>query len=300
VFAASRRCPAGSGVPLLSEHDYHWLGPAAFTGSQPASCRHRAGSTGPFLESRHPLARDRRLVVDLPDASKPRPRAGMRRSKGLGGGEMTCDVDRGGRIITSWERLACFGERSTNPSWHLIVARAVLENLATNACADSRPNPPHKVGRGMEDAANGGDGRCCRGEPHFEVSDCELRRAGLSSRFHVEAFRQAVGSRRALPGSSGATRCPNAQWLPVARWWSVAASSRRSAGYEIPDLNRSAGRCPPSRSSAPPRRLPPRGSNLLHRDRSAFRLRLSIRYLVHDPIRAYIDRHGFTAELQHA
>ena len=96
-------------------------------------------------------------------------------------------------------KIALFGG-SFNPihHGHLIVARAAAERLgAARVVFIPSPNPPHKSGLVLADAADRLEmvRLAIAGEPMFESSDVEIRRAGPSyTILTIEDFR------RELPG----------------------------------------------------------------------------------------------------
>lgn len=183
---------------------------------------------------------------------------------------------------------------------HLIVARAVLEQLGYERLVlIPSPNPPHKVGRELSDASHRLEMAriAVEGEPRFEVSDCEIRRAGLSyTILTVEAFRQSIGADGPLAWIIGGDSLPELySWYRISEL--VDACRIVTAvrpGYEVPDLN-------PLRRTLSYEQIERLRGDILPTpsidiSSTAIRRRVregrSIRYLVPDAVRAYIEQHG--------
>jgi nicotinate-nucleotide adenylyltransferase len=183
---------------------------------------------------------------------------------------------------------------------HLIAARAVMEQLDYERVVFiPAPNPPHKVGHGLSDAADRLEmvALAIAGEPRLEVSDIEIRRAGLSyTILTVEAYRQAVGPEVPLAWIIGGDSLPELHtWYRVREL--VDACRIVTAvrpGYEKPDLE-------PLRqvlSAEQVRRLSADVLTTPRIDISATDIRRrrragqSIRYLVPEAVAAYIEKRG--------
>jgi nicotinate-nucleotide adenylyltransferase len=183
---------------------------------------------------------------------------------------------------------------------HLIVARAVLEQLGYERLVlIPSPNPPHKVGRELSDASHRLEMArvAVEGEPRFEVSDCEIRRAGLSyTILTVEAFRQSIGADGPLAWIIGGDSLPELySWYRISEL--VDACRIVTAvrpGYEVPDLA-------PLRRTLSDEQIERLRGDILPTpsiDISSTNIRRrvregrSIRYLVPDAVRAYIEQHG--------
>lgn len=183
---------------------------------------------------------------------------------------------------------------------HLIVARAVVELLDYERVVFiPSPNPPHKIGRDLSDAVHRLQmaRRAIEGEPRFEVSDIEIRRPGLSyTILTVESYRQAVGPDVPLAWVIGADSLPELHgWYRIrelVEGCRIVTAGR--PGYAVPDL------------TLLERTLSPAQMARLRRDvlatpaidisatcvRRRVRDGLSIRYLVPESVRAYIEEQG--------
>lgn len=183
---------------------------------------------------------------------------------------------------------------------HLIAARAVMEQLDYERVVFiPAPNPPHKVGHGLSDAADRLEmvALAIAGEPRLEVSDIEIRRAGLSyTILTVEAYRQAVGPEVPLAWIIGGDSLPELHtWYRVREL--VDACRIVTAvrpGYEKPDLE-------PLRQVLSDEQVQRLSADVLTTPRidiSATDIRRrrragqSIRYLVPEAVAAYIEKRG--------
>jgi nicotinate-nucleotide adenylyltransferase len=183
---------------------------------------------------------------------------------------------------------------------HLIVARAVLEQLDFESVVFiPAQNPPHKIGLELSDASHRLEMArlAVEGERYFDVSDVEIRRAGLSyTVVTVESYRQMVGPDVPLAWIIGADSLPELHsWYRIGELIdSCRVVTAARPGYDVPDL-------------APLRRtLSPEQIDRLCRDvlatpaidisatdiRRRVREGLSVRYLVPEPVRAYIHQQG--------
>ncbi|MBI4581118.1 MAG: nicotinate-nucleotide adenylyltransferase [Planctomycetes bacterium] len=125
---------------------------------------------------------------------------------------------------------------------HLIAARAVVEQLDyERAVFIPAPNPPHKVGQGLTDAADRLEMArlAVAGEPRFDVSDIEIRRCGLSyTILTVQAYRDTVAPAVPLAWIVGSDSLPELHtWYRVAdlvELCRIVTAAR--PGYEPSDL----------------------------------------------------------------
>jgi nicotinate-nucleotide adenylyltransferase len=126
---------------------------------------------------------------------------------------------------------------------HLIAARAVAERLdCERVVFIPAPNPPHKIGRDLSDAADRLEmvRLAIQGEPRFEVSDIEIRRPGPSfTVFTVQAYRQNIGPDVPLAWIVGGDSLPELHtWYRVdelVRLCRIVTAVR--PGHETPDLS---------------------------------------------------------------
>lgn len=182
---------------------------------------------------------------------------------------------------------------------HLIAARAVAEQLECERVVFiPSPNPPHKIGRDLSDATHrlAMARLAVEGESGFEVSDIETRRSGLSfTMLTIEAFRASVGPDMPLVWIIGGDSLPELHsWYRVSELVEACrVVTALRPGYEVPDLN-------PLR-----RRLSDEQIERLRRDvlptpsidisstqiRQRVRQGRSIRYLVPEAVRSYIEQH---------
>lgn len=183
---------------------------------------------------------------------------------------------------------------------HLIVARAVLEQLDYERLVlIPSPNPPHKIGHDLSDASHRLEMArlAVEGEPRFEVSDCEIRRTGLSyTILTVESIRQVVSLDVPLAWIIGADSLPELHsWYRIADL--VEACRIVTAvrpGYEVPDLEPlrrtlSAAQIERlCRDVLPTPSIDISSTQIRRRVRQGF----SIRYLLPESVRGYIEQHG--------
>lgn len=186
---------------------------------------------------------------------------------------------------------------------HLIAARAVVEHLEFERVVFiPSPNPPHKIGRELTDAAHRLQMArlAVRDEPRFDVSDAEIRRAGLSyTVLTVEWFRQAVGPEVPLAWVIGGDSLPELYgWYRIAdlvEMCRVVTAVR--PGYEVPDLSPlrrtlSAEQVDRLRRDVlPTPAVDISATNIRRRVREA----RSIRYLVPESVRNYIEENRLYA-----
>jgi nicotinate-nucleotide adenylyltransferase len=183
---------------------------------------------------------------------------------------------------------------------HLIVGRAVAEVLdCARVVFIPAQNPPHKVGRGLTDAAHrlAMARLAVADEPRFDVSDIEIRRTGLSyTILTVEAFRREVGPEVPLAWIIGGDTLPELHtWYRVREL--VDACRIVTAvrpGFEAPDLA-------PLRRSLSAEQIERLRADVLTTPRidiSATQIRRrvresrSIRYLVPESVGGYIAASG--------
>ncbi|MCL2329909.1 MAG: nicotinate-nucleotide adenylyltransferase [Phycisphaerae bacterium] len=125
---------------------------------------------------------------------------------------------------------------------HLLAARAVAEQLSLDRVVFvPAPNPPHKIGHELSDAADRLEmvRRAIEGEPRFEVSDIEIRRSGPSyTVLTVQEYRQLVGPGVPLVWIIGGDSLPELHsWYRVSelvQLCRVVTAVRPS--YEMPEL----------------------------------------------------------------
>jgi len=183
---------------------------------------------------------------------------------------------------------------------HLIVARAVAEQLGlSRAVFIPSANPPHKQGDHLADSAHRlAMARLAVGdEPDLEVSDVEIRRGGPSyTILTVEAYRQTVTPGQTLYWLIGSDTLTELHTWHRAR--ELVSKCRIVTavrpGFETPDLSV----LEPTLSPEQVRQLQ---ADILLAPRidisaTAVRRRIasghSIRYLVPDAVREYIERCG--------
>lgn len=204
-----------------------------------------------------------------------------------------------GRIIgTMASGIALFGG-TFDPihHGHLIAARAVVEQLDYDRVFFiPAPTPPHKIGRELSDASHRLEMArlAVQGEPRFDVSDVEIRRAGVSfTILTVEAFRQCVGPDVPLAWVIGGDSLPELySWYRIGdlvETCRIVTAVR--PGYELPDLallrrTLSAGQVDRLRRDVLPTPfIDISATNVRRRVREG----RSIRYLVPEAVRTYIE-----------
>ncbi len=181
---------------------------------------------------------------------------------------------------------------------HLIVARAVAERLGLDRLVlIPSAQPPHKRGDDLADAADRLEMArlAVQGEPGLEVSDVEIRRQGPSyTILTVQSYLDDLGPDAPLCWIIGGDSLPELHtWYRVAELvelCTIVTAAR--PGYETPDLS------PLARvlSDAQIARLrdhvlpTPRIDVAATDIRRRLHAGQSIRYLVPDPVRDYIER----------
>ena len=196
--------------------------------------------------------------------------------------------------------IALFGG-SFNPihNGHLIVARAVAERLGLSRVVFiPSPSPPHKANVDLADAADRLEmvRLAIAGESVFEVSDLELRHGGVSYTIRtVESFRQAAAD-QTLHWIIGGDTLPE-----LHTWYRVRELVERCRivtavrpGFEVPDLSA----LERVLTADQVRRLKEDILPTPRIDISATDIRRrvaegrSIRYLVPEAVRQYIEQRG--------
>ena len=183
---------------------------------------------------------------------------------------------------------------------HLIAARAVAEEIGlSRVILIPSAHPPHKRSGDLAAA----DHRLAMtrlavaDEPGFEVSDVELQREGPSYTIDtVESFRRTLGSEAELHWIIGSDSLPE---LPT--WHRVdelvdlcAIVTATRPGYETPDLTHLTGPLSPAQVQRLRDTLcaTPRIDVAATGIRDRVRCGRSIRYLVPEAVRDYIEQHG--------
>jgi nicotinate-nucleotide adenylyltransferase len=183
---------------------------------------------------------------------------------------------------------------------HLIVAQAVAERLGVGRLVlIPSASPPHKHGEDLAPAEHrlAMARLAVADDPSFEVSDVEVRRSGPSYSFvTVEEYRRAAGPDVPVFWVIGADTLPELHtWYRIremAELCRIVTAVR--PGYERPDLS------PLSRVLSDDRVrqlteavLPTPRIDISATDiRQRVRAGKSIRYLVPEPVREYIERQG--------
>jgi nicotinate-nucleotide adenylyltransferase len=198
-------------------------------------------------------------------------------------------------------RIALFGG-SFNPihNGHLIVARSIAERLdLERAIFLPSAQPPHKTAVALLDAAHRAEmvKLAIEGEPVFEVSDYDLTRAGPSYTIETVAhFREEFGPDASLYWVIGVDSLND-----MTTWYRVGAlvdacriiTARRPGWEEIHweqlGTRLGAEQIATLRSGVLDTPLIDISSTDI---RQRIRDGRSIRYLVPDCVRAYIDEHG--------
>ncbi len=189
---------------------------------------------------------------------------------------------------------------SFNPihNGHLIVARSVAEQLgAARVVLIPAANPPHKNSADLADAADRLEmvRLAVRAEPGWEVSDCELHRAGPSYTLDTVAhFRREIGGGAELCWIIGADSLTElVSWYRIeelVEMCRIVTAAR--PGWERPDLDVLRARLTPAQIA----RLAadvldtPRIDIAATDIRRRVREGRSIRYLVPDAVEAYIRK----------
>ena len=183
---------------------------------------------------------------------------------------------------------------------HLIIARAVAERLgAGRLVLVPSAAPPHKHGEDLADVHDrlAMARRAVAGDPAFEVSDAEVRRSGPSYTYlTVEEFRRSLGADVPLYWLIGADTLPELHtWYRVRELTDLCRIvTAVRPGYEHPDLSPLAHvfskDCVRQLAEAvlPTPRIDISATDIRQRVRSG----QSIRYLVPEPVREYIEQHG--------
>lgn len=188
---------------------------------------------------------------------------------------------------------------------HLIVARAVAERLGVSRTVFvPSAQPPHKRGAGLASAADRLEMArlAVQGEAGFEVSDVEILRSGPSYTFlTVSDYRRALGADGPLFWIIGADTLPELHtWYRIrelVELCRIVTAAR--PGYEEPDLSSLAqvlsgeqvARLREGILSTP--RIDISATGIRQRVREG----RSIRYLVPDSVREYIQRGGLYREV---
>jgi nicotinate-nucleotide adenylyltransferase len=182
---------------------------------------------------------------------------------------------------------------------HLIVSRAVAERLGIERIMlVPSARPPHKQDRALAPAAE--RLALCRlaveGDPLFDVSDWELRQAGVS--YTLETVRHF---RAGLPAGSGLYWLVGMDSLMELGTWYRAGELVEACtivtavrpGYEDPDLARLRAVLRPDQIDKLARHIVP--TPRIDISSTEIRARLaagrSIRFLVPEPVRRYIAEH---------
>jgi len=183
---------------------------------------------------------------------------------------------------------------------HLVVARAVVEQLDFERVVFiPAPNPPHKVGRELSDADHRLEmtRRAVEGEARFEVSDVEIRRAGLSYTIvTVEAFRAQIGANVPLAWIIGGDSLPELHsWYRIRDLVDACrVVTAVRAGYRVPDLVALRRVLSPGQIDRLCRDILP--TPIIEISATDIRRRVregrSVRYLVPESVRAYIEESG--------
>ncbi len=202
--------------------------------------------------------------------------------------------------------IALFGG-SFNPihNGHLIAARAVAERLRLSRVVfiPSSPSPPHKANAALADAADRLEMArlAIAGESGFEVSDLEVRQGGVSyTILTIEAFRQ-VAAGQSVAGQTlywiiGGDTLPE-----LHTWYRVRELVERCRivtavrpGFEVPDLAALQLVLSPEQVQRlmadilPTPRIDISATDIRRRVAEG----RSIRYLVPESVRQYIEQRG--------
>ncbi len=186
---------------------------------------------------------------------------------------------------------------------HLLVARFVAECLGPRrVILIPAAQPPHKRGPGAPVLAPAEDRLemlrlAIAGDPDFEVSDIELRRDGPSyTILTVDAFRRVLGDDVPLCWLIGADTLEDLHtWYRVrdlCEWARIVTAAR--PGFENPNLSALAEILPPDHLDRIRGDIlsTPRIDISSSRIRSRVGAGQSIRYLVPETVRAFIEERG--------
>ena len=197
--------------------------------------------------------------------------------------------------------LALFGG-SFNPIHvgHLIVGRAILEHVGlARLVFIPSANPPHKRGLELADAADRLEmvRLAIAGEPGFELSDVEIRRSGPSyTILTVEGYRRSLSAEAAIYWIIGGDTLGELHtWYRVAELVDMCRIvTAVRPGFAEPDLSHLRGQLSPSQIKrlcedvlpTPP--IDVSASDIRRRIQEG----RSIRYLVPERVREYIEKRG--------
>jgi nicotinate-nucleotide adenylyltransferase len=183
---------------------------------------------------------------------------------------------------------------------HLIVARAVAEHLdLSRVILIPAAYPPHKWSHELADAHHRLEMAhlAVAGEPHLEVSDIEFQQGGMNYAIRsVEAYREILGPDARLHWIIGGDTMLD---LPI--WHRVREMvdmcrivTAIRPGSEVPDLSPLLGVLSAEQVARIREGLVPTPRIDISATEIRWRIRAgrSIRYLVPDAVRHYIDEHG--------
>lgn len=186
---------------------------------------------------------------------------------------------------------------------HLLVARSVAEYLGLRrVILIPAAQPPHKLGPGPSALAPAEDRlemlrQATLDDPDFEVSDIELRRDGPSyTILTVEAFHRMLGDDVSLCWLIGADTLEDLHtWYRVRDLCgSVRIVTAARPGFEVPNLSALADILPSDLLNRirgdllPTPRIDISSSQIRQRVKAG----QSIRYLVPETVRMFIEEHG--------
>lgn len=183
---------------------------------------------------------------------------------------------------------------------HLIVARAVAERLGVaRIVLVPSAQPPHKRGGELAPAEDRLQMArlAVEGEQRLEVSDVEVRRRGPSYTFlTVEEYRQSLGPDVPLFWVIGGDTLPELHtWYRIRELVDICqVVTAVRPGYEDPDLSALARVLSEEQirrlcvAILPTPRIDISATDIRRRVREG----RSIRYLVPEPVRAYVDHRG--------
>lgn len=200
--------------------------------------------------------------------------------------------------MTTPKRAALLFGGSFNPihNGHLIIARAAAELLGIpRVILIPSQFPPHKQAAGLAPASDRLEmcRRAVEGDDLFEVSDWELRQSGKNyTLLTVRHFREALGDTELawLIGMDSLIDLPN--WYEagqLAACCTLVTAVR--PGFSVPDLGRLAEHVAPSDLERIRAHIleTPRIDISASAIRARLRERRSIRYLVPEAVRAYLE-----------